>query len=347
MSDERTTDILQEPLDRVLRALVDMSVLRAAERGVRPEALEAALAGLGLEAALVPEAQGGAGLAWADLAGVFEALGYHAAPVPLGETILAHWALAQLGQPMPDGAAPALALDALVLGGDGTTVSGTAQIPWGQGATQVLAELRGEGGARLALIDAGAAQVSELRTVGRDPAAKLTFAGASVLTSAPLGPVGLIAAVAVLRAGQIAGALSRILELCIDYGNTREQFGRPIGKFQAVQHLIAGLAGEAACAKAGVELALAGFDAGTGWESAAIAKIRASGAVAKATFAAHETHGAIGVTEEHILHYFTRRLWQWRDEAGNENHWAERLGRELLSGPAAPIWPRVVGWSGR
>lgn len=341
MSGERTSDILQEPLDRLLRAHADMPLLRAAERGTRPEGLEQALAGLGLETALVPEAQGGAGLAWADLAGVFEALGYHAAPVPLGERILAHWALAHLGLPSPDAACTALALDPLTLAADGTA-SGTAQVPWGQGATQVLAELHGGGPARLALIDAAGAQTAPLQTVGRDPAVRIRFTGAPVLASVPAGPVGLMDALAVLRAGQISGALSRILELCIDYGNTRVQFGKPIGKFQAVQHLIAGLAGEAAGAKAGVELALASFDAGGGWEGAAVAKIRASGAVSRSTFAAHETHGAIGVTEEHVLHYFTRRLWQWRDEGGNENHWSERLGRAALAPDSGGVWPLVV-----
>lgn len=344
MSEQRTSDILKDQLDRVLRSYVDMPLLHAAEGGTRPDALENALAGLGFETALVPEDRGGAGLAWSDLGGIFETLGYHAAPVPLGETILAHWALAQLEHPLPEGVVPLISLDQLPLGSNGRA-NGIVQIPWGRQPTHVLAELHGKGVTRLGLIDASSAQVSALRTVGRDPSARLAFYGAEILASAPIGVIGLIPALAVLRAAQISGALSRALELCIDYGNTRVQFGRPINKFQAVQHLIAGLAGEAACAKTGVQLALSGFDAGAGWESAAIAKIRASGAVAKSTFAAHEAHGAIGVTEEHILHYFTRRLWQWRDEAGNEHYWSERLGHSIMADRSAPLWERIVAWS--
>lgn len=344
MSEQLTSDMLKDQLDRVLRTYVDMPLLRTAERGIRPVALENALAGLGFGTALVAEDQGGAGLTWSDIAGVFETLGYHAAPVPLGETMLAHWALAQLHHRLPEGVLPAISLDTLPFDSNGK-VNGTAQVPWGRQATHVLAELHGNGETRLALIAATAAKISAIQTVGRDPSARLVLESAPVLASAPVGPIGLIPALAVLRAAQISGALSRTLELCIDYGNTRVQFGRPIGKFQAVQHLIAGLAGEAACAKAGVQLALAGFDSGNGWESAAIAKIRASGAVAKSTFAAHEAHGAIGVTEEHILHYFTRRLWQWRDEGGNEHYWSERLGERLLADRSTPLWTHIVDWS--
>jgi hypothetical protein len=45
---------------------------------------------------------------------------------------------------------------------------------------------------------------------------------------------------------------------------------------------------------------------------------------------AHQVHGAIGFTEEHLLHYSTRRLWSWREEFGNENQWAGKLGKKIL-----------------
>jgi len=336
------SDLLKDQLDRALRGMVSMPLLRAAEQGIWPVALDQGIAGLGMDTALVPEAQGGADLAWADLGGAFEALGFHAVPIPLGEAILAQWALARLGLSRREDVA--LALDTLTFGAR-STVSGSTQVPFGRDQSLILADVDQGGQTLLALIDASGAQSASLATVGRDPAVRLDLKDAAVLASVPAGVVSLGSALAVLRAAQITGALSRILELSIDYGNTREQFGRPIGKFQAVQHLIAELAGEAACAKAGVQLALAGFDSGGGWEHAAIAKIRASAAVTRGTFAAHEVHGAIGVTEEHMLHYFTRRLWQWRDEAGTEHHWAERLGRSLLAPGPAPLWPRTVALS--
>jgi acyl-CoA dehydrogenase len=53
--------------------------------------------------------------------------------------------------------------------------------------------------------------------------------------------------------------------------------------------------------------------------------------------------GAIGVTEEHELHYYTRRLWQWRAEGGSEHWWSERLGRQVLAAGGAALWPFLTG----
>jgi len=331
--------LLADQLDRLLRGLDGSARMQAEEQGAGALGLASELADLGLGAALVSEARGGAGLGWRDLAPVFLTLGYHAAPVPLGETIVAHWAMDLLSQPDGD-EVPGIALGRL---SGGARVSGRVQVPWRSAVGRILATLDD---GRLALIDASGADAAPLRTIGRDPALRLVLADAPVVAVGGSGPLGLEGAMALLRSAQIAGALSRILELSIEYGNTRVQFGRPIGKFQAVQHLIAGLAGEAACARAAVDLAFAAADRGAGWETVAVAKIRTSLAVPKSTFAAHETHGAIGVTEEHVLHYFTRRLMQWREEAGDEHYWSERLGTAALERNGAGLWPMIVGLSG-
>ena len=161
-----------------------------------------------------------------------------------------------------------------------------------------------------------------------------------------------------MRAGQISGALNHALAESIDYGNTRVQFGRPIGKFQAIQHLVAEQAGEAAAAKAAVQLALRAMDDAPSWQAAAVAKIRAGLAVEPVSAVAHAVHGAIGVTEEHMLHHTTRRLWQWRDEAGDDRHEGDlsrsravgrRRWRARAHGPreatslGAPVGRRAAG----
>ena len=58
---------------------------------------------------------------------------------------------------------------------------------------------------------------------------------------------------------------------------------------------------------------------------------------------AHQTHGAMGFTYEHSLHHATRRLWAWRDEFGNESHWAIMLGRIVAARGADELWPFVTG----
>ena len=57
---------------------------------------------------------------------------------------------------------------------------------------------------------------------------------------------------------------------------------------------------------------------------------------------AHQAHGAIGFTAEHILHRFTTRLWAWRDEYGSESEWAVRLGQAVARNGADALWPLVA-----
>jgi acyl-CoA dehydrogenase len=72
----------------------------------------------------------------------------------------------------------------------------------------------------------------------------------------------------------------------------------------------------------------------------AAAKVVASEAATTASRAAHQVHGAIGMTKEYELGQLTRRLWSWRQEFGSEQHWSRELAREL--GGADAMWPRIA-----
>ena len=150
------------------------------------------------------------------------------------------------------------------------------------------------------------------------------------------------ALMAFARTAQIAGALDAALALSVGYVNERQQFGRPLGKFQAVQQSLAGFACEAAaanCAAVGAAQALERGDAG--FEIAA-AKLRANRAVEVGTTVAHQVHGAIGFTQEYCLHPLTRRLWQWRSEYGNDAYWSKRLGTLVVDAGADAFWPGLT-----
>jgi len=138
----------------------------------------------------------------------------------------------------------------------------------------------------------------------------------------------------------MAGALEGTLELAVQYANDRVQFGRPLAKFQAIQHQLALLAEQVAAARVAADAACATLASGKGDPEIAVAgaKIRAGEAAGKGTDYAHQVHGAIGFTAEHRLHHLTRRLWSWRDEFGTETHWSMALGRRV----AAPA-PRACG----
>jgi acyl-CoA dehydrogenase len=106
---------------------------------------------------------------------------------------------------------------------------------------------------------------------------------------------------ALTRTVLMAGALERIFELTVAYVNERQQFGRPISRFQAIQQQIAILAGEVAAAGIAVEYAIEAFNIGNDPTETMIAKIRVGQAASKVAPMAHQIHGAIGFTDEHIL----------------------------------------------
>src|SRR5207237_9225518 len=113
-----------------------------------------------------------------------------------------------------------------------------------------------------------------------------------------------------------------------------------IAKFQAVQDNLARLAGEVSAAmtaaySAADAIARADkFDDAVFLEATA-AKIRSAEAAQEGAAIAHQVHGAIGFTSEHILHRYTLRMLPWRDDFGNERYWPAALGNRLASLAAA------------
>lgn len=150
-----------------------------------------------------------------------------------------------------------------------------------------------------------------------------------------------------MRAAQMAGAMEGAVTLAVQHAGDREQFGRPIAKFQAIQQMLARAAARAAQARSAAETAFLALDrAGDDltdaeWDVAA-AKVVAGEAAEIVYDAAHQTHGAIGFTYEHELHFTTRRLWAWRGEFGAETFWAQDIGRRVLARGADNLWPDLT-----
>jgi len=133
---------------------------------------------------------------------------------------------------------------------------------------------------------------------------------------------------------EIAGIAGKALDITIAYANERMQFGKPIGKQQAVQQQLAVMAEQAVLARMAGRL---GCAAGLppGQDAAAAAKQVASAAVPVIAGIAHAVHGAIGISEEYKLQLYTRRLHEWRLADGTEGYWAGLLGTSRLASPAA------------
>lgn len=320
--------IAAELAEQVSRALADeagVTTLRALEAGEFPASAWEALSGLGLATALVPEAQGGAGLGFTDAAPLLEALGRAGAPVPLAEGIGAAALLGAAGIEAPEG----------VL----TFAAAGASVPWGRYATHVVLV----DGARVALHAAAAVQWTEGANMAHEPRDMPAVTGAPAAEGTLPNAWGGDAAralTALLRSAQMAGALQAALALAVEHANTRKQFGRPIGRFQAVQQQLAVFAAESSAASVAAAAAARAADA-RGLADAAFeigcAKVTAGEAAARGAAIAHQVLAAMGITEEHALHHFTRRLWAWRDEGGSERLWSARIGAMVQAAPG-PLW---------
>ncbi len=270
-----------------------------------------------------------------DAASVARACGYHAIAAPVAEAMLAQWLATRAGWPAETGVAT------LSLGPEPLRSTDFERVPWGResDALYCIAEVDGE--ARIARARVAGAQVGDGRNLAGEPRDRITFAAAHEWQRSSGGADALeaYAAGALLRAAQMAGAMERALELSIEHANTRVQFGRPIGKFQAVQQMLALLASHAAAASAAVDLGCDGLACGDGLAEAAVAKSRAGEAAGFAAEIAHQVIAAMGFTMEHPLHRFTRRLWSWRDECGNEDFWNRRIGAQAIAGG---LWAQVA-----
>jgi acyl-CoA dehydrogenase len=268
--------------------------------------------------------------------------------------MLAGWLLSRAGIPSPAGRmtiAPARPGEMISLDPNGT-VSGRARgVPFGRGATHFAVLAQGAGRSSVALVPANEARIAEGRSLGGDPVNTVTFERArpTAVAEAPQGldADALMYMGGAVRSAQAAGALETVLDMCVRYANERVAFERPIAKFQAVQHNLARLAGETAAAVAAAGSAAdavanaTAFDDGVVLEVLA-AKIRCAEAAQEGAAIAHQVHGAIGYTKEHVLHRFTLRMLAWRDDFGNESHWAVELGKRVAARGAEEFWPLIA-----
>jgi acyl-CoA dehydrogenase len=351
-------ELLLEQAERLFRQHATKEALGAADAGELPEALWRAVEDAGFPLALVAEAADGVGLAMPDVARLVRLSAYHAVPLPLGETILAAALWAEAGGRVPEGMltlAPTNAADRIGIGAlhDGLMLSGTARrVPWGRAAGHVLVLARDPaGGAHLVLVEAARLRAGagrNVRNLAFEPRDTLDLGGTVVppeaVRPAPpeLAEDGLLLPGAFLRAQQMVGAMERCLDHALAYADERVQFGRPIGKFQAIQHMLAIAAGHFAAATAAADAAASSFGTPRFALDVAVAKGRCGEAAGHVAAATHQVHGAMGFTQEHPLHFATRRLWSWRDEFGGEAEWYERLGRIVAARGGDALWPMLV-----
>lgn len=281
----------------------------------------------------LPEAVGGSGGALADAAGVLMRAGASGVALPLAETgLLAGWALAQAGVDLPAGPLTVAVDHDLVLEGD--VLRGQARrVPFARDAALIIAVV----GDRLVAavptaVHPGEAINGEPRDTARFDRVRPAVSVLTHCQNADLSDRG-----AATRVLLIAGALRTVLRLSVEHTSTREQFGQPLIRFQAVEHQVAILAEQVARAEMAAELAVRWLEGVTDRTDLAVATLTAREAATVGAKLAHQVHGAIGMAQEYDLQLFTRSLWTWRDEFGTERAWALALG-DATAAESGGLW---------
>ena len=320
--------------------------LWASESGHDP-ALWAQLAELGVLGALSPEAHGGLGLDERDLVLLLEETGRAALPLPVVATAaVAVPLLRELGDGGAAGAALAGRWLPKIAGGEAIVAVGHPENRFVADAALADLLLIPDGDALHALERAPGVRC--VRQPANDPGRRI-YSVECLLSSATRVATGAAAQRlldaafergALACAAQLLGASEQMLALAVSYACQREQFGRPIGSFQAVQHQLADVKVQLEYArpvvyKAAWSVACRARSRGV---DVSHAKLAAGAAGELAARRALQVHGAIGYTWEQDLHLWMRRAWSLALDWGAAPRHLARVSEFVLA-DGAPIGP--------
>jgi acyl-CoA dehydrogenase len=281
----------------------------------------------------------GSGAGWVEAAGLLRAAARHAAALPVAENdVLAGWLVEQAG--LPDDAS--IVRTSCIADAAGAA----AEVPWAAEVDRVAVLRESAEGWRVADVPVADAGVTRGRDLAGRPSDGVQVdpsrhASASAPVSAEIvREYDLRGALA--RAAQCTGAMDRLLAMSVQYVTEREQFGRPLARFQAIQHLVADIASEAALANAAVDAAVVEIASAHGdldrlELAVAIARSVVGHAATVVVRNAHQVHGAIGTTLEHRLHELSKPVLAWRMEFGSVREWDARL-TAMLARSGTDLW---------
>jgi alkylation response protein AidB-like acyl-CoA dehydrogenase len=311
-------------------------------------------------AALVAEEQDGLGLGLFDLALALEETGKQIVMAPLVEVAAAIWAVSRAadashparaaiaakivvpattlpGQRYDSVASPALDPGAMALSG------AVSFVAFGPSAELFLVAAKAGGEAILCLVprDAAGLAIATTPNVDGSTSSTLTFSRVAVADDAIVAKGELAAATAagmhelivLATSAELLGVAEAALDLTVQYTRLREQFGRKIGSFQALQHRMANLLVEIEQARSAVINAAAAIDADRVTRERALSAAKVTiGRIG--TLVAEECiqlHGGIGMTWELPLAHYAKRLVMIDHQLGDEDH---HLARYVAFGRA-------------
>lgn len=335
-------------VDRDLRAMMD-AVFAEYRQSHGPTAdfdadLWSRMDGLGLVRLTAPESAGGSGASWFDASELVTAAVRNGIRLPLAEhDLLACAVLNDAGLSSNDGLVRTIAF---------TDAKGEVTgVPWASAVDRVVVVgSPSDSGAFVADIATDDLEIVDGTNLIGEPRATLREVPDGVSRTAVPASLAELASLkyALVRGIQVCAALERAVELALEHSTTRIQFGKPLAKLQAVQSLIADAAAETALARTATETALMAAVA-SGWSEyrlpflVAVARSCAGHAATVVVRNVHQVHGAIGTTDEHRLHEYTRAALAWRGEAGSVRHWDQQVGGYANQAGPEGLWPLITG----
>lgn len=304
---------------------------------------------LGWTGLAFPEEYGGVGEGFLELCLVVEELGRARVPAPLvpsaaccGMPILRYGTQTQRAEWL-GAIARGQVMSYVAVGdvlaersGDGFVLDGEASfVPYADAAGQLLVTARHRGGPIAVLVDAAAPGVGcERLDVIADPMYRVRFEHAAAPGARVLGGADVVAAITTYGTAavcaEMVGGAQGVLDMTVAYAREREQFGKPIGAFQAVGHHCADMAIDVLASRFIAYEAIwrlaGGLDATM---ELSLAKAWVSDAYQRVCALGHQVHGAIGFTAEHDLHYFSRHAMASALAFGDAGFHTERVAANL------------------
>ena len=337
--------LILETTNRILTDLCTTEVINNSEAGSFAGELWRTLSETGLTLAGIPESLGGSGGQIQDSLMVIREAAKFGAPLPLAETFIAAHLLQSVGEPAAGNAPLTVAAGDFEIDSHFMLTGCADNVAFSRWCKDVVFIARKNSGPVLCRVPIDQFEISQGSNMAGEPrdgiSANFTIMENQIFETSTDPSSELFLLGAITRSVMMAGALESALELSVEYALQRNQFGRPIARFQAVQQQLAIFAGEVAASIRAAD-ALVESAGRLDEMEVAVAKSRIGEAVGISAEIAHQVHGAMGYTMEHNLNHRTRRLWCWRDEYGNERYWQQVLGKQITAVSADELWPMIV-----
>ncbi len=333
-------DILVTTIERIYKKHVTKEVVDVVETGGWASAVWGILTDSEIVNVALAEEHGGAGGDITDLLGLYHITGKYAVPIPVIEATLANLILQQCGgKPTANNATIHLQKGVQIKGGQATAI--VANVPWARHVEELVTVAEIDNQLAIIHVSLQDADITLQQNLASEPRDTVVLKQAQILQQYPITAQKwqlFTCWHTAAKNAQMVGAIDRVFELTVRYTKEREQFGRPLHRFQLVQQHIAHLAGEQAMASAAFENMSAALLKGTALDEVAYTTICLDEAIRTVTASAHQVHAAVGVTHEHRLHQYTRRLWAWREEGFTASYWKKERANALLTATEEDFW---------